>query len=91
MNLFLDSSAKDRPVKMLHLNRAFGLLSAIEPVEDEDCIIITVGERRRRWVLPVEMEAKLRPLMNQKIAMSRFDDEFCLMSLEEFIALGVRE
>ena len=77
MNPFDDS---EKPVKMLHCSRAFGLLTAIDL--EEDCIIATI--EGHKVVLPEEMQARLEPFMNKDVALARFDDEFYLRDLETF-------
>ncbi len=75
LNPFSDS---ERPHKPLHCDRAFGLLSAIQ--QDDECIIATIGDQQ--VVLPEEMLARLEPLMNKRIGLARFYDEFYLRELE---------
>jgi hypothetical protein len=72
---FFDNS--ERPEKMLHCSRAFGLLSDIE--QNDECIVATIG--KRKVVLPEEMQARLEPLLNKRIGLARFYDEFCLREL----------
>lgn len=73
----LPDSFGDRPKKLLHGGRAFGLLSAIE--KSEDCIITTIG--RRKVVLPEEMQARLEPFLHKRIGLARIDDDYGLLEL----------
>jgi hypothetical protein len=68
---------RERPEKLLHCGRAFGLLSAIK--QDDECIIAAIG--KRQVVLPEEMQARLEPYLNRSIGLAQFDDEFYIREI----------
>ena len=79
-----DFDDEEKPEKMLDCGVGFGLLSNIQDARDCACVIATVG--KRKIVLPEELKPRLEPLLNQKIALARFDDEFCIVPFEEWVS-----
>jgi hypothetical protein len=78
-SLFIYSpvSDSDRPQKMHHCDEQNGLLSDIQ--YDDECLIATI--QGRKVVLPEELFERLQPMLDKRIGLVRFDDEFYLREL----------
>ena len=81
---FSADNAAQQPEKLLHMGRAFGLLSAVRA--ESNCQIARIVNRlgERHIVLPSDLD--LRGFIGQEIVMLRLDDRYPVRRAGECIA-----